>query len=283
MIVFCNTKNGCDRVAERIQQETGVRCNSIHGDKSQEQRNRALDEFRSNRAPVIVATDVAARGIDIKGVSHVINFEFPSGGVEDWVHRVGRTGRAGNKGNAITFFDDMNDSKFAVELHKVVTDAGQPVPDWLTQMKDDRSRNRGGNKGFTKQKYRDPSQGAYRKQRGGYGAGGGGGGGYDRGGGGGYDRGGGGGFGGGRGGGGGYDRGGGGGYDRGGGGSRGGGGGRGGSSNYGARGSSEDSGYYGDSSPRDSPRGGVDADRYTKPGGRYNFGKSENGGPSDVF
>jgi ATP-dependent RNA helicase RhlE len=85
MIVFCNTKNGCDRVAERIQQETGVRCNSIHGDKSQEQRNRALDEFRSNRAPVIVATDVAARGIDIKGVSHVINFEFPSGGVEDWV------------------------------------------------------------------------------------------------------------------------------------------------------------------------------------------------------
>jgi ATP-dependent RNA helicase RhlE len=101
VLIFTRTKHGADRVVKRLQQ-AGIESNAIHGNKSQPQRQRALDEFRKARVPVLIATDVAARGIDIPGVSHVINYELPNV-PEQYVHRIGRTARAGKDGVAIAF------------------------------------------------------------------------------------------------------------------------------------------------------------------------------------
>ena len=101
VLVFARTKHGCDRVVKKLSQ-CGIAAHAIHGNKSQPQRERALGEFRSGRTPILVATDVAARGIDIPGVSHVINYELPNV-PEQYVHRIGRTARAGRDGIAIAF------------------------------------------------------------------------------------------------------------------------------------------------------------------------------------
>jgi ATP-dependent RNA helicase RhlE len=101
VLVFTRTKHGADRVVKKLVQD-GIRANAIHGNKSQPQRERALDEFRRGSVPVLIATDVAARGIDIPGVSHVINYELPNV-PEQYVHRIGRTARAGREGMAIAF------------------------------------------------------------------------------------------------------------------------------------------------------------------------------------
>lgn len=101
VLIFTRTKHGADRVVKKLAQ-AGVPANAIHGNKSQPQRERALDEFRRGKTPVLVATDVAARGIDIPGVSHVINYELPNV-PEQYVHRIGRTARAGADGIAIAF------------------------------------------------------------------------------------------------------------------------------------------------------------------------------------
>jgi ATP-dependent RNA helicase RhlE len=102
-IVFTRTKHGADRVAKTLD-EAGIGALAIHGNKSQGQRERALAAFRSGHARVMVATDIAARGIDIDGVSHVVNFELPEV-PEAYVHRIGRTARAGNSGQAISLCD----------------------------------------------------------------------------------------------------------------------------------------------------------------------------------
>ncbi|BBC72850.1 DEAD/DEAH box helicase [Altererythrobacter sp. B11] len=101
VLVFTRTKHGADRVVRKLAQG-GMRANAIHGNKSQPQRERALGEFREGQVRVLVATDIAARGIDITGVSHVINFELPNV-PEQYVHRIGRTARAGREGVAISF------------------------------------------------------------------------------------------------------------------------------------------------------------------------------------
>jgi len=101
VLIFARTKHGADRVVKRLSQR-GIAANAIHGNKSQGQRQRALDEFRSGRTAILIATDVAARGIDIPGVSHVINYELPNV-PEQYVHRIGRTARAGRDGIAIAF------------------------------------------------------------------------------------------------------------------------------------------------------------------------------------
>jgi ATP-dependent RNA helicase RhlE len=101
VLIFTRTKHGADRVVKKLAQ-AGVPANAIHGNKSQPQRERALDEFRRAKTPVLIATDVAARGIDIPGVSHVINYELPNV-AEQYVHRIGRTARAGADGIAIAF------------------------------------------------------------------------------------------------------------------------------------------------------------------------------------
>jgi ATP-dependent RNA helicase RhlE len=103
VIVFTRTKRTANRVAETLD-SGGVRVSALHGNKSQPARQKALEQFRSGRARVLVATDIAARGIDVTGISHVINFDLPAQ-PEDYVHRIGRTARAGASGIAISFCD----------------------------------------------------------------------------------------------------------------------------------------------------------------------------------
>ena len=101
VLVFTRTKHGADRVVRKLGQ-ANIRANAIHGNKSQPQRERALGEFKQGKIRVLVATDIAARGIDIPGVSHVFNFELPNV-AEQYVHRIGRTARAGADGVAVAF------------------------------------------------------------------------------------------------------------------------------------------------------------------------------------
>lgn len=102
-LVFTRTKHGADRVARQLQR-AGIEADAIHGNKSQGARQRTLADFKENRIQVLVATDIAARGIDVEGVSHVLNFELPNE-PETYVHRIGRTGRAGASGMAISLCD----------------------------------------------------------------------------------------------------------------------------------------------------------------------------------
>ncbi len=101
VIVFTRTKHGANKVARHVT-EAGVTADAIHGNKSQGARQRALDDFRRGRVRVLVATDIAARGIDVDGITHVINFDIPNI-AESYVHRIGRTARAGADGIAISF------------------------------------------------------------------------------------------------------------------------------------------------------------------------------------
>lgn len=101
VLIFGRTKHGVEKLAVALGKK-GFKAQSIHGDKNQGQRQRALDTFKKGMAQILVATDVAARGLDIAGVSHVINFDIPET-YDDYVHRIGRTGRAGQKGKALTF------------------------------------------------------------------------------------------------------------------------------------------------------------------------------------
>ena len=102
-IIFTATKRGANRLAEQLSR-AGIESAAIHGDKSQNARDRALNAFRSGEQRVLIATDVASRGIDVDGISHVINFDLPNT-PECYVHRIGRTGRAGATGEAISFCD----------------------------------------------------------------------------------------------------------------------------------------------------------------------------------
>jgi ATP-dependent RNA helicase RhlE len=101
VLVFTRTKHGADRVARKLEQ-TGVKCATLHANRSQNQRLKALADFKSGAVRVLVATDIAARGIDVDGISHVVNYDFPMHS-EDYVHRIGRTGRAQAIGDAISF------------------------------------------------------------------------------------------------------------------------------------------------------------------------------------
>jgi ATP-dependent RNA helicase RhlE len=100
VLVFCRTKIGADRLAGRLT-TMGIRAAALHADRTQQQRMAAVEGFRTGTYPVLVATDVAARGLDIEGIAHVVNFEVPDT-PEAYVHRVGRTGRAESTGSALT-------------------------------------------------------------------------------------------------------------------------------------------------------------------------------------
>jgi len=101
VLVFTRTKHGADRVARKLE-STGITTGTLHSNRSQNQRLRALKDFKDGAVRVLVATDIAARGIDVEGISHVVNFDFPMH-PEDYVHRIGRTGRALAIGDAISF------------------------------------------------------------------------------------------------------------------------------------------------------------------------------------
>ncbi|XP_032942264.1 probable ATP-dependent RNA helicase DDX4 isoform X3 [Catharus ustulatus] len=131
-LVFVDTKKKADFIACFLCQEN-IPATSIHGDREQREREMALRDFRSGKCPVLVATSVAARGLDIESVQHVINFDLPST-IEEYVHRIGRTGRCGNTGKAVGFFDNNSDGHLAQPLIKVLSDAQQEVPLWLTEV-----------------------------------------------------------------------------------------------------------------------------------------------------
>jgi superfamily II DNA/RNA helicase len=103
VIIFGRTKWGMDKLTTALL-ERGFKTAVIHGNKSQGQRQRALQEFKTDRIQVLIATDVASRGIDIPNVTHVINYDAPTS-YDDYIHRIGRTGRAGKRGFALTFVD----------------------------------------------------------------------------------------------------------------------------------------------------------------------------------
>ncbi|XP_045761147.1 ATP-dependent RNA helicase bel isoform X2 [Maniola jurtina] len=128
-LVFVETKKGADQLEEFLDAD-GYPVTSIHGDRSQREREEALRRFRTGQTPILVATAVAARGLDIPHVRHVINFDLPSD-VEEYVHRIGRTGRMGNLGVATSFFNDSNRG-LARDLVELLVEAKQDVPNWLT-------------------------------------------------------------------------------------------------------------------------------------------------------
>ena len=130
-LVFVETKKGADSLENFLFQERYA-CTSIHGDRSQKDREEALHQFRSGRKPILVATAVAARGLDISNVKHVINFDLPSD-IEEYVHRIGRTGRVGNLGLATSFFNERN-LNITKDLLDLLVEAKQEVPSWLESM-----------------------------------------------------------------------------------------------------------------------------------------------------
>src|SRR5690606_9400331 len=118
VLVFCRTKHGANRLAEKLTKD-GLNAAALHGNKSQAARTRALDGFKSGKVVVLVATDIAARGIDIDQLSYVINFELPAV-AEDYVHRIGRTGRAGSEGLAISLVD-RSEQKLLKAIERLIS------------------------------------------------------------------------------------------------------------------------------------------------------------------
>jgi ATP-dependent RNA helicase RhlE len=121
-IVFARTKHGADRLTERLQR-SGIRADALHGDKSQGARQKALSDFATGQSRILVATDIAARGIDVEGITHVINFELPNE-PESYVHRIGRTARAGADGIALS----LCDADEIAYLRAIERTIRQPVP-----------------------------------------------------------------------------------------------------------------------------------------------------------
>ncbi|XP_032417990.1 putative ATP-dependent RNA helicase DDX17 [Xiphophorus hellerii] len=159
-IIFVETKKRCDDLTRRMRRD-GWPAMCIHGDKSQPERDWVLTEFRSGKAPILIATDVASRGLDVEDVKFVINYDYPSSS-EDYVHRIGRTARSTNKGTAYTFFTPGN-LRQARDLVRVLEEARQAINPKLLQLVDSsrggggggRMRYRGGNSNNPNLMYQD--------------------------------------------------------------------------------------------------------------------------------
>ncbi|CAE7473243.1 unnamed protein product [Symbiodinium natans] len=135
VLVFVAMKKHCDLVARTLR-KNGVVANAMHSDKDQQEREEALRQLRSGEARVLVATDVAARGLDVKGIALVVNYD-PANSTEDHVHRIGRTGRAGQKGRSITFLTRSGEDAYkAVGIAEVMEKANCPVPAEMQQLVD---------------------------------------------------------------------------------------------------------------------------------------------------
>ncbi|XP_020639546.1 ATP-dependent RNA helicase DDX3X isoform X8 [Pogona vitticeps] len=149
-LVFVETKKGADSLEDFLYRE-GYACTSIHGDRCQRDREEALHQFRSGRSPILVATAVAARGLDISNVKHVINFDLPSD-IEEYVHRIGRTGRVGNLGLATSFFNERN-INITKDLLDLLVEAKQEVPSWLENMAYEQHHKGGSSRGRSKGRF----------------------------------------------------------------------------------------------------------------------------------
>jgi ATP-dependent RNA helicase RhlE len=170
-LVFTRTKHGADRVVRHLD-GAGIRSAAIHGNKSQSQRERALGAFREGRTPVLVATDIAARGIDVDGVTHVVNFDLPNI-PESYVHRIGRTARAGASGIAISFCD-QEERAYLRSIEKLIrkqipaTDrrnGNAPAPTPRVARDDAPSRDGDHREGRQHNGYRDGNREGYRGGR----------------------------------------------------------------------------------------------------------------------
>ncbi|XP_012673588.1 probable ATP-dependent RNA helicase DDX5 isoform X2 [Clupea harengus] len=134
-IIFVETKRRCDELTRRMRRD-GWPAMGIHGDKSQQERDWVLNEFRHGKAPILIATDVASRGLDVEDVKFVINYDYPNNS-EDYIHRIGRTARSQKTGTAYTFFTPGN-MKQAGDLISVLREANQAINPKLIQMAGDR-------------------------------------------------------------------------------------------------------------------------------------------------
>jgi len=177
-LVFVETKRNADILCDFL---TGSNypATSFHGDRTQREREMALLTFRQGRTPIMVATAVAARGLDIPNVTHVINYDLPSD-IDDYVHRIGRTGRAGNTGLSTAFFNRGNNN-LVRDLIELLREANQEIPGWLETIAHENTFGNGG--GFRGRGGRGRGRANNRDYRsasgaGGYGGGGRGGGGY---------------------------------------------------------------------------------------------------------
>ncbi|KXS17338.1 DEAD-domain-containing protein [Gonapodya prolifera JEL478] len=164
-LIFVETKRSADMLCNFLTSQS-FPATSIHGDRTQQEREWALQSFRAGRTPIMVATAVAARGLDIPNVQHVVNYDLPSD-IDDYVHRIGRTGRAGNVGRATAFFNITKDKGIVRELIELLEEANQEVPAWLNQAAKEvqrdfqsrafgrgRGRGRGGRGSFGARDYR---------------------------------------------------------------------------------------------------------------------------------
>ncbi|XP_076801512.1 putative ATP-dependent RNA helicase DDX5 [Clavelina lepadiformis] len=166
-IIFTETKRKCDLLTRNMRHD-GWPAMCIHGDKSQPERDWVLNEFRTGKSPILVATDVASRGLDVSDIKFVINYDFPSQ-CEDYIHRIGRTARANQTGTAYTFFTQGN-GKQAAQLIDILREAKQQINPRLMELAQasskfgggGRNRYRGGNSGYNK-------GGGYSNSRNGYG------------------------------------------------------------------------------------------------------------------
>ncbi|MGF1452789.1 MAG: DEAD/DEAH box helicase [Opitutales bacterium] len=147
-LIFSRTKHGADRLAKTLSRECNVRTEAIHGNKTQNARQRALENFRAGKAPVLVATDVAARGIDVKDVTLVVNFDLPDE-PEAYVHRIGRTARAGAEGLALSFCTHTDRKELAAieRLLKAEIPVFEDYPFHDSKLASQRSPQRGGRGG----------------------------------------------------------------------------------------------------------------------------------------
>jgi ATP-dependent RNA helicase DDX3X len=166
VLIFVETKRGADYL-EEVLSRNNFPASSIHGDKSQKEREDALRHFKSGRTPILVATDVAARGLDIPNVTQVINYDMPNN-IDDYVHRIGRTGRVGNVGHALSLINDKN-RNMVKELVELLVENQQELPDFLERMGGHSGYARGGRGGGRGSGGRGNRYGArdYRKDEGG--------------------------------------------------------------------------------------------------------------------
>jgi len=132
VLVFVETKKGCDMLTRSLRMD-GFQARAMHGDKSQEERDWALREFKNCQSTLLVATDVAARGLDVDDIRMVVNFDMPSN-MEDYVHRIGRTGRAGRKGTAVSFFVAEKNGRMAKDLLEILKRTSQNIPPELNNI-----------------------------------------------------------------------------------------------------------------------------------------------------
>lgn len=167
-IIFTETKRMADNLADFLYDQ-GFPATAIHGDRSQYEREKALAAFKTGTAPILVATAVAARGLDIPNVSHIVNYDLPSD-IDDYVHRIGRTGRAGNIGIATAFFN-RNNKNIVKGLVDLLTEANQEIPDFLNKIARESAFGGKSMRGGSSRGGRGGATRDFRKQGGSYGGG----------------------------------------------------------------------------------------------------------------